>query len=93
MISKDVPTAIGISTPSIITRAGMMRNPPPTPNRPVSSPTATAAGIDRGAQRRQLIPPALISHAPPVSSESVSMRIPATTMTTANPTMMAVCGR
>ena len=56
MISSEVPTAIGISTPSISTSAGMIRKPPPTPNSPVNRPTAMPERIERGAHRRQLIP-------------------------------------
>ncbi len=40
MITNDVPMAMGISTPSISTRAGMIKKPPPTPNRPVRMPTS-----------------------------------------------------
>ena len=43
MTSNEVPTAAGISKPSASTRAGTMTNPPPTPKKPVSSPTAVAA--------------------------------------------------
>ena len=93
MISSEVPTAMGISTPSISTSAGMMRKPPPTPNSPVRKPTTNPAGMDRGAQRRQLIPSLPTLQAVPVSPLSRSIRIPATIITTANPIMIAAAGR
>jgi hypothetical protein len=93
MITSEVPIAIDISTPSMITRAGMMRNPPPTPNSPVSSPTANPAGMDRGAHRRQLMPESPTVQAVPVSAFSCSIRMPATTITTAKPISSAFCGR
>lgn len=92
MISNDVPIAIGISTPSMSTRAGMIRNPPPTPNSPVRSPTANPAGMDRGAQRRQSMPPSAL-HAVPVWSFLLSIRAPASTITAAKPSNSADCGR
>lgn len=65
MISSDVPMAMFISTPSNNTSAGMIRKPPPTPNRPVGKPTSNPAGMDRGAHRRQLIPESPTLHAVP----------------------------
>ena len=45
MVASEVPTAIWVSTsgekpwaPKLNTRAGTMINPPPTPNRPASTP-------------------------------------------------------
>jgi hypothetical protein len=43
MTSKQVPTAAGISKPRASTSAGTMTKPPPTPKKPVSSPTPVAA--------------------------------------------------
>lgn len=38
MISKEVPVATFIGKPAIITRAGIIINPPPAPTSPVSRP-------------------------------------------------------
>lgn len=40
MITRLVPTASGIGRPPSRASAGTMRKPPPTPTRPVTSPTA-----------------------------------------------------
>src|ERR1700694_2943458 len=93
MMSSEVPIAIGISTPSINTRAGMMRKPPPTPNSPVNRPTRKPAGMDLGTHRRQLIPSFPTLQAVPVSPRSTSIRTPAAIITAAKPIMIAGCGR
>ena len=41
MMSRLVPTASRIDSPPRSTSAGTIRNPPPTPTRPVSTPTAS----------------------------------------------------
>jgi hypothetical protein len=40
--SSEVPTATGIGKPRVRTSAGTTTKPPPTPKKPVSSPTAVA---------------------------------------------------
>ena len=39
IINKEVPTACFIETPTSITKAGTIRNPPPAPIKPVMIPT------------------------------------------------------
>jgi hypothetical protein len=46
--SNDVPAATGISKPRARTRAGTMTKPPPTPKKPVSSPTTLAVATSLG---------------------------------------------
>jgi hypothetical protein len=43
--ARLVPTALAIGTPASSTSAGTIRNPPPTPTRPLSSPTAVPPAI------------------------------------------------
>ncbi len=93
MTTSDVPTATLISIPSNSTRAGMMRNPPPTPNSPVRTPTPNPVGMDRGAHRRQSIPEFCVLQAVPTSSVLRSMRAPAMIMTIAKPIITAASGR
>ena len=69
MTSREVPTATGISKPSASTRAGTMTKPPPTPKKPVSSPTPVAAATTpavagRGGRHRRR-PPARLRKCPP----------------------------
>ena len=45
--SNDVPTASGIEKRSARTSAGTITNPPPTPKKPVSSPTTVPAKATR----------------------------------------------
>ena len=45
MTSSEVPTASGIVKPSARTRAGTITKPPPTPKKPVSSPTIVPATV------------------------------------------------
>ena len=42
MTTSEVPAAYRIGTPRARTRAGTTRKPPPTPRKPVSSPTTVA---------------------------------------------------
>jgi len=62
MTSKEVPTAAGISKPRASTSAGTMTNPPPTPKKPVSSPTPVAAATTLRAWRA-VTPPRRCRHA------------------------------
>ena len=62
MTSKEVPTAAGISKPRASTSAGTMTNPPPTPKKPVSSPTPVAAAATLMAWRA-VTPPRRCRHA------------------------------
>src|SRR5437899_8861646 len=43
MTASDVPAAIRVSRPANSTSAGTIRKPPPTPRKPVSSPTTKPA--------------------------------------------------
>jgi hypothetical protein len=66
-MTKDVPTARVMSSPSNRTSSGMIRNPPPKPNSPARKPTARPAPSERGRQRRQLIlPPDTVQAVPAV---------------------------
>ena len=47
MTANDVPMAVFISKPAKSTNAGRMRNPPPTPRKPVSTPTAMPVARQR----------------------------------------------
>ena len=55
----------------------MMRNPPPTPNRPVRNPTTTPEPMALGRQPRQLMPPPGRAQSPPTVVCSRSIRTPA----------------
>ena len=78
--------------PSSRTRAGMMRKPPPTPNRPVRKPTAMPEAMLLGRQPRQLTPPPGSAQSPPPSPLGRSMRMPAATMTAAKPSSTSCSG-
>ena len=43
IINKEVPIASFISSPANNTSAGMIRNPPPAPTKPVNVPTAISS--------------------------------------------------
>ena len=47
MINRDVPIAIFISSPANKTKAGIIKNPPPAPTKPVIAPTTTPSNITK----------------------------------------------
>ena len=47
IITNEVPTATFISTLAKITRAGIIKNPPPAPTKPVIAPTTTPSNITK----------------------------------------------
>ena len=62
MMTSDVPTAVRIVNASAMASVGTMRNPPPTPKKPVTKPTAAPAtnrAVAAGAGRRRRAPTAV----------------------------------
>lgn len=51
MTRSEVPTAASIGTPPRSTREGTIRNPPPTPTSPVSTPTPGPSAAKRMSNR------------------------------------------